>query len=65
MGSPIVGSSDPPIIGENRCLRKWVKKTEGPKIVQYETQQGHKITLNRAPPTELIQKKSLPLTTHE
>jgi len=33
MGSPILGSSDLPIIGENRCSRKWVNKIEGPKIV--------------------------------
>jgi len=33
VGSPILGSSDFPIIGENRCLRKWVNKTEGPQIV--------------------------------
>jgi len=33
MGSPILGSSDLPIIGENRRLRKWVNKIEGPKIV--------------------------------
>ena len=34
MGSPILGSSDLLIIGENRCLRKWVTETEGPKIVR-------------------------------
>jgi len=33
MGSVIVGSSDLPIIGENRCLRKWVNKTKGTKFV--------------------------------
>jgi len=33
MGSPILGSSNLPIIGESRCSRKWVNKTEGPKIL--------------------------------
>jgi len=33
MGSPILGSSDLPIIGENRCSRKWVNKNEGHKFV--------------------------------
>jgi len=33
MGSPILGSSDLPIIGGNRCLRKWANKTERPKFV--------------------------------
>jgi len=33
MGSPILGSSDLSIIGENRRLRKWVNKIEEPKIV--------------------------------
>jgi len=31
MGSPILGSSDLPIIGDNRCSRKWIKT--GPKIL--------------------------------
>jgi len=33
MKSPILGSSDLPIIGENRWSKMWVNKTEGPKIV--------------------------------
>jgi len=42
MGSPIVGFSDPPpqLIGENRCLRKWVNKTEGPKFVPTKHSKG-------------------------
>jgi len=28
MGSPILGSSNLPITGENRCSRKWVNKTD-------------------------------------
>jgi hypothetical protein len=32
MGSPILGSSDLPIIGENRCSRKWMNKIEGHNI---------------------------------
>jgi len=33
MGSPILGSSNLPIIGRNRCSRKWVNKREGHKII--------------------------------
>jgi len=33
MGSPILGSSNLPIIGANKCSRKWVNKTEGHKIL--------------------------------
>jgi len=33
MGSPILGSSNLPIIGANRCSRKWVNTTEGHKIL--------------------------------
>jgi hypothetical protein len=32
MESPILGSSDLPVIGENRCSRKWGNKTEGLEI---------------------------------
>jgi hypothetical protein len=35
MGSPILGSSGLPIIGENRCSRKWVSKTEKKKLKLY------------------------------
>ena len=56
MGSPILGSSDVPIIGANRCSREWVNKTEGPKFVPGETKQGVKIALNRELSAKLIQK---------
>jgi len=54
MGSPILGSSDLPIIGENRCLREWVNKTEGPKIVPTKHSKSFKFTLNRELSTKLI-----------
>jgi len=54
MGSPILGSSDLPILGENRRLRKWANKTEGPKIVPTKNSKGLKITLNRELSTKLI-----------
>jgi hypothetical protein len=63
MASPILGSSDLPIIGENECWRKLVNITEQPKIVPIK-KQGFKITLNRELSTKLIQKKSLPSTAH-
>jgi len=34
MGSPILGSSDLPIIGENRCSKKWVNKIEFVPMIQ-------------------------------
>jgi len=37
MGSPILGSSNLPIIGANRCSRKWVNKAEGHKILPMKT----------------------------
>jgi len=40
MGSPKLGSPDLPIIGENRCSRRWVNKTEGPKIVLMKQSKG-------------------------
>jgi len=40
MGIPILGSSDLPIIGENRCSRKWVNRTEEPKIVTMKQSKG-------------------------
>ena len=58
MGSPILGSTNLHIIGENRFSRKWVNKTEGPK-------QGFKVTLNRELSTKHIQKNSLPSTAYE
>jgi len=45
MGSPILGSSDLPIISENSCSRKWVNKTEGPKIVRMKHSKGLKLHL--------------------
>jgi len=69
MGSPILGSSNLHIIGENRCSRKWGNKTEGPKILpvnQSKCLRFH-LTENWAPNwfTKLIQKNSLPSTAHE
>jgi hypothetical protein len=60
MGSPILGSSDLHKIGENRCLRKWVNKREGPKNVPTK----HSKVL-RELNTKLILKNSLPLTAYE
>ena len=60
MGSPILGSSNLPIIGANRCSRKMVNKTEGHKIVPMK-----QIALNRELSTKLIQKNSLPSMAHE
>jgi len=45
MRSPILGSSDLPIISKNRCLRKWVNKTEGPKIVPMRHSKGLRLRL--------------------
>jgi hypothetical protein len=45
MRSPIIGSSDLPIIDENRCSRKWVNKTEEPKIVRMEYNKGLRLHL--------------------
>jgi len=45
MGSPTLGSSDLPIIGEKRCSRKWVNKTEGPKIVPMKHSKGLRLHL--------------------
>ena len=60
MGSPILGSSNFPIIGANRCLRKWVNKI-GPKILPMKFLMLH-LTENWA--LTLIQKNSLPSTAH-
>ena len=59
MGSPILGFSDLPIIGENRCCRKWAKNST------FEPNQGFKITFNREMSTKLIQKNSLPSSAQE
>jgi len=64
MGSRILGSSDLPIISENRRSRKWVNKTEGTKFVPMKQSKG-KITLNRELNIKLIQKNSLPLTAYK
>ena len=45
MGIPILGSSDLTIIGENRCSRKWVNKTEEPKIVTLKHGKGLRLRL--------------------
>jgi len=45
VGSPILVSSDLPIIGKNRCSRKWVNKTEGPKLVPTKKSKGLRIHL--------------------
>jgi len=57
MGSPILGSSDRPIIGEHKYSRKWANKTKGPKFV--------KITFNTGLSIKIIKKNSLVLTAHE
>jgi hypothetical protein len=63
-GDPILGSSDLPTIGKNRCSRNWVNKTEAPKILLM-TKEGFKITLNRELNNKLIQKSILLSTAHE
>jgi len=40
MRSPILGSSDLPIIGEERCLRQSANKREGRKIVPMKHNKG-------------------------
>jgi hypothetical protein len=40
----MLGSSDLPIIGENRYLRKWENKT-GPKLVPMEHSKGLRLHL--------------------
>jgi len=45
MGSPILGSSDIPIMDEIGCLRKWVNETEGPKIVPTKYSKGLRLHL--------------------
>jgi len=45
MGSPILGSPDLLIIGENRCSRKWANKTEGPKFVTMKQSKGLRLHL--------------------
>ena len=45
MGSPILGSSDLPILGENRCSSKWASKTEGPKFVPVKERKGLRLHL--------------------
>jgi hypothetical protein len=64
MGSAILGSSNLPVIGANRCSRKWVNKTDGPKIPQTKPKQVFKITLNRELSNKLIQENSLPSTAY-
>jgi len=45
MGSPILGSSDLLIICENRWFRKWLIKTEGPKIVPMKQSKDLRLNL--------------------
>jgi len=45
MRSPTLGSSDLPIIGENRCSRKWLNKTEEPKLVAMKKSKGLRLHL--------------------
>jgi len=45
MGSPILGSSDLPVTGENRWFGKWGNKTEGPKIVPTKQSKGLRLHL--------------------
>jgi hypothetical protein len=45
MGSPILGSSDLPIVDENRSSRKWVNKKKGPKIVAMKRSKGFRLHL--------------------
>jgi len=51
MGSPILGSSNVPIIGEKRYSRKWKNKTQGPKILPMNQSKCLRLHLteNRAP----------------
>jgi hypothetical protein len=45
MGSPMLGSLDLPIIGENRCSKKGVNKREGPKVVPMKHNKGFRLHL--------------------
>jgi hypothetical protein len=45
MGSPKIGSSKLPVIGENRCSRKCVNKTKGPKILPTKHSRGFRLQL--------------------
>jgi hypothetical protein len=45
MGRPILGSSDLPITGENRCSRKCVNTKEGPKFVTVKRSKGFRLHL--------------------
>jgi len=47
MSSLILDSSDLPIIGENKWSRKWVNKTEGPKIATMKQSNGLRLCLQR------------------
>jgi hypothetical protein len=61
----ILGSSDLPIISENRCSRKWVNKTEGPKIAPMKQSKGLRLHLIEKLSTKLIQKNSLTSMAYE
>jgi len=45
MESPRLDYSDLPIIGENKCSRKWVNKTEEPKILPMKQSKGLRLHL--------------------
>jgi hypothetical protein len=46
-GSPILGSSDLPTIGKNRCSKERVNKTEGPKSVPMKDGRGLRLHQQR------------------
>jgi hypothetical protein len=60
----MLGSSDLPIIGENRCWRRWVNKTEDLKLYLGNKAGDYDYT-KRELSTKLIKKTSVPSTSHE
>jgi hypothetical protein len=64
MESSILGSSDLPIIGENRWSRKWLNKTEVPNIVPMKQSKGLWLHLTENWAVQLIKKNSLTSTAH-
>ena len=63
MVSPILESSELPIISEIRCSRIWLYKTEGHTFVPMKQSKCIRSQL-RELSTKLIQKNSSPLTAH-
>jgi len=43
--SPILGSSDLPIIGEKQVFEKWVNKTERPELLPMKQSKGLRLHL--------------------